>query len=85
MGEIIERKLDEYEKNAIFEMKSHYYICDVSENISMQNLDKYKMELGFTPEWIYLDDIIKLNEQSIKEGSSNDWTFREILVLKHLK
>lgn len=87
LGEIIERKLDKYAENSIFKMTSHYYLCEISNEKTNQNLDNYEAELGFQGEWIQIDEAIKLNEEIIEkdEKSKNPWVYRETKVLKDIK
>lgn len=87
LGQITERRIDEYEKDSFFEMNSYYYHCEVSDKKVNQKLDEYESELDFRPVWIQIDDVIKLNEDLFKnaEKDKNAWLQRETLVLKALK
>jgi 8-oxo-dGTP pyrophosphatase MutT (NUDIX family) len=85
IGVIIERNLDEYEEDSIFEMISYYYVCNVSDKQTHQRLDDYEAELDFCPIWINLDDAILQNEDAIKQENKNHWIYRETYVLKKLK
>ena len=81
-----ESKIDDYDKNRIFEMTLHYYTCEVIGQRDAQNLDVYERALGFEPKWIDIDEAIALNEKFIdKNPNKNDWTMRETLVLKSIK
>ena len=86
VGIVIERKVDEFDHNALFQMTSHYYLCKLTneEKIS-QKLDDYESRLDFTAKWVSLDDAIKQNENLIKESRKNSWLERETFVLKKLK
>jgi 8-oxo-dGTP pyrophosphatase MutT (NUDIX family) len=87
IGVIIERKLDDYEENSIFEMTSYYYLCEITSNQTTQQLDDYEEELEFHPIWIGVDKAIELNEETLKDDNKekNPWTYREVAVLKALK
>lgn len=87
LGVIIERAVDKFKNNSIFEMTSYYYICDLSEEKTTQNLDEYEIELEFLPVWISIDKAICENELIIKEEKSNmnSWVYRETLALKKIK
>ena len=87
IGTAIERSIDAFEKDSIFEMISYYYLCVVSENQALQELDDYEMELGFYPQWLNIDDAIKNNERIIKDTSvqMNNWVPRDTSVLHRLK
>lgn len=87
IGVITERKIDEYQKDSVFEMISHYYLCEVSNEQTFQQLDDYEAELDFCPIWIHLDEAIHLNEEILKKENNekNRWVYRETTVLKALK
>ncbi|MDZ4992498.1 NUDIX domain-containing protein [Clostridium perfringens] len=87
MGIIIERDRRKKKGYSLFEMTSHYYFCDVTNEKVEQNLDKYEEELGFLPVWISLDDAIKENERVIEEEKTNinPWVNRETFVLSKIK
>lgn len=87
LGVIIERNIDEFEDNAIFQMTSHYYLCDLSDKKTVQSLDEYEAELEFLPIWVSVDDAINNNKIIIKEekDNMNRWVYRETLVLRYIK
>ncbi len=87
MGIFTERNLDEFEEDSIFEMISYYYLCEVPENQTIQQLDDYEAELDFSPQWINIDAAISNNEDIIKNKNNdmNRWVYRETSVLKELK
>ena len=67
VGTVTQRKMDEYIDNAIFQMTSHYFICDLTcEEKMAQQLDGYEAELDFTPKWVTLEEAIKQNESLIE-------------------
>lgn len=86
-GIVTERNLDEYEKDSVFEMISHYYLCEVSDKQTLQQLDEYEAELEFCPRWISLDEAIQLNEEILEKETKdkNRWVHRETAVLKTLR
>lgn len=83
-GIIIERNIDTFKNNSIFEMTSHYYICEVLEEKHEQKLDSYEAELNFLPVWISIEEAISKNEAIMKEKNKNHWVERETIVLKKL-
>ncbi len=87
IGIVIERNIDKYDVDSVFEMISHYYICKISDKLTFQELDDYEAELDFQPVWINIDKAIKKNEELLSDESKekNDWIYRETLVLKTLK
>lgn len=87
IGVITQRNVDNYsdDKNAMFEMISYYYLCKLSGKKTSQRLDSYEAELGFSPVWINIDEAINQNENVIAQNNQNDWTRREVYVLKKLR
>lgn len=86
VGMVIERKADEFDSNLLFEMTSHYYLCELTNQEKMtQQLDEYESILEFTPKWVSLDEAIRQNDLLIKEFEKNSWLKRETFVLKEVK
>lgn len=87
VGVITERKADEYEESSVFEMSSHYYICEISNSTTIQQLDDYEAELDFRPVWISVDKAIEINEEILNEDNKdrNPWVDRDTSVLKEIK
>lgn len=87
MGVMVERKIDDFEEALMFEMTSHYYLCEVSNIKTAQNLDDYEADLDFQPIWLFIDEAIKINEEILKKDSNdrNPWVDRDTLALKELR
>ncbi|MDP4146497.1 MAG: NUDIX domain-containing protein [Bacillota bacterium] len=87
VGIVTERHIDEYDENSIFEMVSSYYMCEVSDSKTTQQLDDYESELNFQPVWVLLDEAIKVNEEILSKNdvNTNSWVLRETTVLKAIK
>jgi 8-oxo-dGTP pyrophosphatase MutT (NUDIX family) len=86
VGTVIERKMDEYENNALFQMTSHYYLCELATGEKdAQQLDEYEAILDFNPKWVSLDEAIEQNEKLDDRCEQNSWLKRETFVLKQLK
>lgn len=86
VGLTIERRMDTQEENTLFEMSSHYYLCNVLEEKKEQALDDYEAELDFKPIWISTEEAIQCNERLIANNEDkNPWVVRELYVLKRLK
>lgn len=83
IGEVIERKMDHYDKDQVFEMISHYYLCFVSDYIQPQKLDDYEKALDFQPIWISIDHAYKHNTNLLEQHHS-PWIRRETKVLEVL-
>ncbi|MFJ7826693.1 NUDIX hydrolase [Psychrobacillus sp. NPDC096623] len=88
LGSVIEKKLDEFDNNALFQMTSHYYLCELMNDKRIaQQLDDYESAQEFRPEWVSLNDAIAQNEKIMNslDSEKNSWIKREIFVLKELK
>ncbi|TFD93589.1 NUDIX domain-containing protein [Jeotgalibacillus sp. R-1-5s-1] len=78
VGEVIEHQRDLFEKDTLFEMISHYYICEIdASDQSDLKLDAYEEELDFTPVWMTLEEAIALNKAADENGTGNGWIRRE--------
>ena len=67
----------------IFEMTSHYYECDVTNEIGKQKLDNYEEEYGYELEYVTLEQAIRNNE-NIKDTSDIPWIVRDTAVMRWL-
>lgn len=86
IGQVIERNKDRFEKDSIFEMKSTYFLCEVSDIIVNQQLDEYEAEQEFSAVWVKIDEAIVNNEEllTLPKEEINDWVMREIMVLREI-
>jgi len=77
----IEKRFD------LFKMTSYYYLCEVDSELGVQHLDEYEYELGFTPEWIAIEDAININQTLLNEQPQRvqRWVNRETSVLRLVK
>ena len=87
IGSTTERRIDQMDPTAFFEMVSEYYLCHLNSEQGAQNLDEYEAEMGFTPIWINIDKAIESNKEVLykKNGEVNAWVDRELRVLEILK
>ncbi|RXJ04654.1 NUDIX domain-containing protein [Anaerobacillus alkaliphilus] len=85
IGTVIQRHVDEYDSDVIFQMNSHYYLCHLPGQKGTQNLDDYELEQEYTPKWVDIEDAIDQNEKMMKEFPQNNWIPRENFVLMELK
>lgn len=69
--------------NEIFSHKSYYYFAETDNTTSMQNLDSYEKDLGFTLEWVELQYAYSTNIALAKDDELY-FLEREIYMLKHL-
>ena len=86
LGSVMERKFDKFDNMALFEMTSHYYLCElINDEKIAQQLEDYESAQEFSPEWIILDEAIEHNEKNMNSLEKNTWVEREMFVLKELK
>lgn len=80
-GVYLERREDINNQDILFEMNSHYYLCECRGETVAQQLDGYELELGFTAKWITIEEAISQNELAQKLSGHNGWIERETYVL----
>lgn len=85
LGKVIEFDIPAEKDYDCFKMVSYYYICEVAQNLGEQSLDQYEKDLGFTPEWVDIDEAISTNKKVIDSESFPRWTPRELFVLEYIK
>ena len=85
-GKVIEYDRPIEKQFDVFVMTSYYYICQIESQIGIQHLEKYESELGFTPEWISIEDAVAVNQtlQRERPGKLQRWVRRETEVLQIL-
>jgi 8-oxo-dGTP pyrophosphatase MutT (NUDIX family) len=85
-GEVVERRIDEYDDSFIFQMNSHYFMCELTDHAPAgQQLDTYEAELGFMPEWVAIEKAIEANKKAIGKIKNHIWLKRENIVLGELR
>ncbi len=80
----VERREDIFNQDILFEMNSHYYLCECRGETVAQQLEGYELEQGFTAKWILIEDAISQNERAQKLSGHNGWIERETYVLRNL-
>lgn len=82
----IERKVDEYELNSVFESRSYYMFVDLIDDELVEiKLDDYEEKLQFQAEWISIKDAILQNTYALlNDKHPNGWVERELTILKAL-
>ncbi len=86
-GSVIEYDFPREREYDVFKMTSMYYICEVADKFLGQQLDRYELELGFTPTWVNIDSAIQ-NNQLILHSTGQvipKWTRRDTFVLEQVK
>lgn len=87
VGGITQRKPDKLDKSSVFEMISHYYFCEVSDQAGPQELDDYEKALGFCPVWVNIHTAIEVNQEVLKKDAKdmNPFVYRETTFLRELE
>ncbi|MGF3102865.1 NUDIX hydrolase [Rossellomorea sp. DUT-2] len=86
LGIVIQRHLDVFEDDVLFEMTSHYFQCELTDRERIpQQLEGYESELNMIPKWVTLDEAIEWNEKLMDQFDNNGWIKRENYVLGELK
>lgn len=83
-GYVSERRKSTMFENVIFEHFSYYYIADISDDISEQNLDDYEKDLEFTLEYVELERVKEVNAE-LGQKYYSDFLLREAKVLEILQ
>lgn len=86
-GTIVQRNPNQFDNGGIFQMISYYYLCDVKNIRTRQNLDKYEQDQEFSPKWMDIDEVIAKNEGLLTQKNShiNPWVYRETLALRRIR
>ncbi|MGM0851214.1 MAG: NUDIX hydrolase [Bacillota bacterium] len=78
LGIVIQRHLDVFEDDALFEMTSHYFQCELTDRERIpQQLEEYESDLDMKPKWVTLDEAIGGNEKLMDQFDNNCWIKRE--------
>ena len=83
-------RIEKGKKEDIFIQDNYYYFCDISENVSEQNLDDYENEEEFTLEFVLPETAINTNRNHSHNAKDNNTKFitmveRENRILEMLK
>jgi len=84
LGAVIEYDFPVEENFDVFKMTSHYYFCEVAEELGSQALDEYEKDLGFTPVWVGVEEALAANRALLGQSRPPVWLRREILALESL-
>ena len=69
----------------VFKMTSHYYHCEVQEELVPQKLEDYERELGFTPVWTDIDHALQCNNALLRSDHAPKWLRKNIFVLDYIR
>ena len=71
------------EENEIFDQLSYYYLIDVKEEVGVQKLENYEIELGYKLEWVDIKNAYQINSEIGKKYETK-FILREAHILKLL-
>lgn len=80
-GKVLERRKGYPED--VLEMDSHYFFCEVEENIGDRKLDEYEKEYDYQVIWLSLSEAITKNKQ-MANFDVCPWVIRETKVMETL-
>lgn len=80
-GKVLERRKGDHED--VMEMESHYFVCEVAQEVGNRNLDEYEEEYDYQVVWMTLEEAIAKNKQ-IPAFDSCPWVLRDLRVMEIL-
>ncbi len=81
-----EKRRSVLDPNDLFLMESHYYLCDVENDIKPTNLDDYECDYGYHLHFVSVDEAIQANKKAAKKYQDiAPWINRELAVLIDIK
>lgn len=69
------RRISKGQIEDIFIQDNYYFVCEVEENQSVQNLDDYEADEMFTPEFVAIGQAIETNKKADHKEKSQSPTF----------
>ena len=69
----------------IFQVTSHYFLCEADTFVSPQTLDEYEAELDFQPVWVELAAALQINNSRLEQPDPLRWTTRDTFMLEYVK
>ncbi|WP_226582262.1 NUDIX hydrolase [Halobacillus litoralis] len=85
LGGVVERHIDIYDASFVFEMTSHYYLCEWYGDKGSQQLEEYEAEEEYTPVWVDVNEAVSENERVLSQSEQTPWITRENYVLAELR
>ena len=85
IGAVVEYNIPIEKEYDVFKMTSHYYQCDVEDEVGKQTLDPYEQQLGFKPVWIEIGKAIHFNRTLLNSDKTPEWLRREIFMLEYIQ
>ena len=82
-GAVREKRKSNRRPDEIFEQISYYYTADASDGVSVQKLDGYEADEGYSLEWVDIEEACETNKFF---GNQKRYAFlaREIFVLEEI-
>ena len=84
LGSVLRIQKSRFAENEIFEQENYYYLCDVHDNITDQELDKYELDEGFALEYVSPKHAIAVNRTHIHGDYDEMLIEREARVIEYL-
>ena len=85
-GSVLRRQKSDKFPNTIFEQENFYFLCEVENIITEQNLDEYEADAGFVLKFVHLDEAIDTNLKYKTEDFFNEIMIkRETTLLQLIK
>jgi 8-oxo-dGTP pyrophosphatase MutT (NUDIX family) len=85
MGTVVEYDTPIEPGYDVFKMTSHYYHCEVGNELVPQKLEGYEQDLGFMPVWVPVDQAIQGNKRILRSGDAPKWLKKETFVLEYIQ
>lgn len=80
-GKVVERRKGE--SADVMEMDSHYFFCEVEQEVYSRNLDEYEQEYDYQVVWMTLQQAIEKNKQVV-DLDIYPWVVRDTKVMETL-
>jgi 8-oxo-dGTP pyrophosphatase MutT (NUDIX family) len=82
-GRVIEHNIPKEADFDVFRMISFYYVCQLAPGRHPLQLDDYERELGFSPQWVGIDEAIRVNRMALQHTAERPrYAERETFVLE---
>jgi 8-oxo-dGTP pyrophosphatase MutT (NUDIX family) len=85
LGTVIEYKPAFDDGFDTFQMISHYFLCEVADDLGPQHLNEYEANLGFEPRWVTIEAALRENRALLETVGLPKWLPREIFMLEYLQ
>lgn len=76
---------DIYDDDKYFYQRSYYYFCEIEEEYVGMKLSESERAMAYLPQWVTIDEAIRVNRYKIDNDNEYPWTERELYILHLLK